>query len=150
MPEHRQLSYHAAMHSQGPTLIATCLRHCHRLPAGSYHCLGLNPTRGMWESCQWLAVRQCFSLGFLTSYNWLVTTWPQYGKKSDEKQNSKSNKAIKQTKLCKFTLKQMPEHLLLFYNAAMHFEIPVCGLRLIMYLRMYHYNNLPYVSQRTV
>ena len=39
----------------------------------SNHCLCLN--QGMWESYQWLGVRQWFSLGTLvisTSYNWMV------------------------------------------------------------------------------
>ena len=46
------------------------------------------PCQGMWVSCQWLVVRRWFLLGTpvpYTSYNWLVTTSPQYGRKSDEK-----------------------------------------------------------------
>ena len=53
------------------------LRHCHWLLAVSHHCLGSNPGRGMRESCQWLGVRQWFSLRTLVSstrYNWLIMT----------------------------------------------------------------------------
>ena len=47
----------------------------------------LNPSHGMWESCQWLRVRRCFSPDTplsSTPYNWLVTTYPQYCWKSDK------------------------------------------------------------------
>ena len=42
---------------------------------------------GMWKSCQWLGIRQWFSPDTpvsSTSYNWLVTTWPQYSRKKVE------------------------------------------------------------------
>ena len=35
-------------------------RHRHWLLTVSHHCLGSNTIRGMWESCQWLGVRQWF------------------------------------------------------------------------------------------
>ena len=55
------------------------LRRCHWLHAVSHHCLGLNPSLGMWESCQWLGARQWFSPGIpvsSTTYNWQVTNKP--------------------------------------------------------------------------
>ena len=69
------------------------LRRCHWLLAVSHFCLGLNPTRDMWESCQWLGIRQCFLSRIpvsYTSYNWLFTTLNHNMAKSDGKQNSKS------------------------------------------------------------
>ena len=68
------------------------LRCCHWLLVVFHHCPGSNPTRGMLESCQWLEVRRWFFPGSLvscTSYIWLVTTSPKYGRKRDEKRNSK-------------------------------------------------------------
>ena len=48
-----------------------------------------------YSSCQWLGVRRCFSPGTpvsSTSYTWLVNNKPQYGRKSNEKRNSKFSK----------------------------------------------------------
>ena len=44
-------------------------------------------------SCEWLGVRRWFSPGppiSSTRYNWLVTTNPQHGRKSDENKNPNS------------------------------------------------------------
>ena len=49
---------------------------------------------GVWESCQWFGGKAVFFAvysGSSTSYNWLVTTYTQNGKKTDEKQNSNLN-----------------------------------------------------------
>ena len=43
------------------------VKHYHRLQAVSHCCPGSNPTRGMWESCQWLGVRHWFSTGIPVS-----------------------------------------------------------------------------------
>ena len=46
---------------------------------------------GMRESCQWLGVRQWYSLATLVSstiHNWLVTVNYQHARKSDDEQNS--------------------------------------------------------------
>ena len=42
-----------------------------------HHCVGSNPSRGLWRICQWLGVGWWFSLCtlvFCTITNWLVTT----------------------------------------------------------------------------
>ena len=58
-----------------PALMAVWSKHCHWQLVVFHHWLGSNPGLGMWERCQWLGVRRCFSPGTLvssTSYNWLV------------------------------------------------------------------------------
>ena len=66
----------------------TCgLKLCNWLLAVSHHSLVSNTTRSMWESYQWPGVRWRFSLGTpvsSTSYNWLVATQMQHGRKSDK------------------------------------------------------------------
>ena len=77
----------------GPALMAMWSKALPLTASFSHHCLGSGPTRSMLESCQWLGVRRWFLPGtpvFSTSYNWIVTTLLQFGRKSDEKRNSKS------------------------------------------------------------
>ena len=62
------------------------LKLCHWQSAASKHCLGSDPSQGMWECCQWLWVRRWFSPDSLvssTTYNWLVMIQPKYGRKSE-------------------------------------------------------------------
>ena len=76
----------------GPALMAVWSK---ALPlTASYLWLWVRLTLAMWESCQWLGLWRWFLAGTpvsSTSYNWLVTTWPQYGRRSEEnKQNPNS------------------------------------------------------------
>ena len=60
------------------------LRHWHRRIAVSQQCPYLYCQAGMWKNYQRLRVSQWFSPGGLvssTSYDWVVTTWPQYRRK---------------------------------------------------------------------
>ena len=53
-------------------------KRCHWLLAVSHNCPGLNPIRGMWESCQWLGDRQWLPPGTPVSsarHKYLPSEW---------------------------------------------------------------------------
>ena len=80
---------HTNARKSGPALMAVWTKSVSSALTASclspLHCLGSNPGRGMWESCQWLGMSRWFSLGILHHLQLASLDLADMWQKSDQK-----------------------------------------------------------------